>query len=164
MQHLTESKPNRDSQDKARLPLHTPSPTVTQGRFCKVHSKGAWALGVSRNAWPQPLANTWTSSSTSLLTVLCSFSSFHYLVDMILSITRFKQKRDFMFSHKSWWLLGSALITEGLSPLTALVIKVMERKEFHPYRISDVTHFYVLSVWCSASNPPYVSHIYRILN
>lgn len=69
-----------------------------------------------------------------------------------------------MFSHKSWWLLGPALITGGLSPLTALAIKAMERKEFHPYRISDVIHFYVLSVWFSASNPPCVSHIYRILN
>lgn len=83
---------------------------------------------------------------------------------MILSAIRFKQKRDFMFSHQSRWLLGSALITEGLSPLTAPVIKVMERKELHPYHISDVTHFYVLSVRFSASNPPNVNLTYRIQN
>lgn len=57
-----------------------------------------------------------------------------------------------MFNHESQWLLRSALITEGLVPLTALVIMVREITEFHPYCISDIPHFYVLS-FCLVFSP-----------
>lgn len=50
-----------------------------------------------------------------------------------------------MLDHESQWLLRSAFIPGSFGPLTALVMMVTEITEFHPYRISDVSHFYALS-------------------
>lgn len=50
-----------------------------------------------------------------------------------------------MLDHESQRLLRSAFITGSFDPLTALSMMVTEITEFHPYCISDVSHFYALS-------------------
>lgn len=50
-----------------------------------------------------------------------------------------------MLDHESQRLLRSAFITGSFDPLTALAMMVTEITEFHPYCISDVSHFYALS-------------------
>lgn len=49
-----------------------------------------------------------------------------------------------MLDHESQWLLRSAFIRGSFIPLTAPAMMVMEITEFHPYHISDVSHFYAL--------------------
>lgn len=49
-----------------------------------------------------------------------------------------------MLDHESQRLLRSAFITGSFDPLTALAMMVTEITEFHPYCISDVSHFYAL--------------------
>lgn len=47
-----------------------------------------------------------------------------------------------MLHHERQWLLRSTFIRGSFIPLTALAMMVMEITEFHPYHISDVSHFY----------------------
>lgn len=49
-----------------------------------------------------------------------------------------------MLHHERQWLLRSTFIRGSFIPLTALAMMVMEITEFHPYHISDVSHFYAL--------------------
>lgn len=49
-----------------------------------------------------------------------------------------------MLDHESQWLLRSAFIRGSFIPLTAPAMMVMEITEFHPYHISDVSHFYAV--------------------